>query len=474
MLSSIKARIITFYLAVLFVTLCALGIFLYLSLGKIVYDSIDSSLLSRAKALATLINEADAETEFNFSDEIMWEYQSPKAGSFFQIRRLDGTAIEKSTSLGKLILPFQAGVNRTNFKTILLNGRPARLVNFHILKDKEQNDKKKNRLTQDRGAGLVIQCAEIIQEQITVIWNYGLVLAISIFFVMISSASGAFFIARKALMPIKEISATVGRISESNLSERISVENTPAELRTLSASFNRTLDRLENSFERQKQFTSDASHELRTPLSVILSQSEITLRKERTAGEYKNALMTVEEAGKLMSDIVMKLLTIARLGVDKAEMKKEKIDLSEIISNAVRLLRSYAKNNQISITLSKTEQPVLIEGDRAAILELFVNIIDNAIKYNIPRGKIAISFRKEDSFIVIQVKDTGIGIAEEDLKQVFERFYRGDKSRSKHIVGIGLGLSICKEIVRLHGGRMAMKSQVGGGTLVSVYLKKEE
>ncbi len=473
MRSSIKARIITFYLAVLLVTLSALGIFLYLSLSKIVYNSIDSSLLSRAKALATLINESDAETEFNFSDEIMWEYQSPKAGSFFQIRRLDGTVTEKSTSLGSFLLPFQAGSNRTNFKTIFLNGKPARLVNFHILRDKEQNGKKKNRLTEDRRGGLVIQCAEIIQEQITVKRNYGLVLVISIFFVMITSASGAFFIARKALMPVKDISATVSRISESNLSERIGVENTPAELKVLSASFNHTFDRLENSFERQKQFTSDASHELRTPLSVILSQSEITLRRERTPEEYKDALTTVEEAGKLMSDIVTKLLTIARLGVDKAEIRKERIDLIEIITKAVKLLSSYAENNQIRITIWKIEQTMVIAGDPTAILELFVNIIDNAIKYNIPRGKIDISFKKEDAFIVIQVKDTGIGIAEEDLKQVFERFYRVDKSRSKHIAGVGLGLSICKEIVRLHGGRITMESQAEGGTTVFVYLKKE-
>jgi two-component system, OmpR family, sensor histidine kinase ArlS len=474
MLSSIKARVITFYLAVLFVTLSALGIFLYLSLGKIVYDSIDSGLLSRAKALATLIKEADAQTEFNFSDEIMWEYHSPKAGSFFQIRRLDGAVIEKSTSLGERELPFLAGENRTRFNTILLNGTPVRVVNFHILKDRQGNDKEKSLPTKYKRDGLIIQCAEIIRGQITLIRNYGLVLAISIFLVMMTSGSGAFFIARKALMPIKEISATAGRISESNLSERIGVEDTPSELRALSASFNHTFDRLENSFKRQKQFTSDASHELRTPLSVILSQSEITLRRERTPGEYRNALMTVEEAGKLMSDIVTKLLTIARLGADKAEIKKERIDLTESISVAVKLLSPYAENNHIKITMYKTGTPLLIEGDRAAILELFINIIDNGIKYNIPHGKIAISFKKEDAFIVVQVKDTGVGIAEGDLNQVFERFYRVDKSRSKHIAGIGLGLSICREIVRLHGGRITMERQVGGGgTTVSVYLKKE-
>jgi heavy metal sensor kinase len=473
MLSSIKARIITFYLAILLVTLSALGIFLYLSLSKIVYNSIDSSLLSQAKALATLINETSDRTEFNFSDETMWEYHSPKAQSFFQIRRLDGTIIEKSASLGARRLPFQAGRHGKHFKTILLNGKPVRLVDFPMLKDKEQNDNKGDRVKKEKGAGLIIQCAESIEDQITLIRNYGLVLAISIFLVIVASASGAFLIARKALMPVKEMSATVSRISESNLSERIRVENIPEELQSLSSSFNRTFDRLENSFKRQKQFTSDASHELRTPLSVILSQSEITLRNERTPEEYKNALMTVKEAGKLMSDIVTKLLTIARLGADKAEMTKERIDLREIVSHAVKLLRSHAEYNQINITLAHPEQPPVIQGNRAAILELFVNILDNAIKYNIPQGGIDISFKEENSIIVTQVRDTGVGIAEEDLTHVFERFYRADKSRSKHIAGIGLGLSICRKIVRLHGGRMAMQSKAGEGTIVSVSLKKD-
>jgi heavy metal sensor kinase len=287
---------------------------------------------------------------------------------------------------------------------------------------------------------------------------------------MIISASGGFFIARKALSPIKEITKTISRISESNLSQRIRARNIPKELRGLAASFNRTFDRLEKSFRRQKQFTADASHELRTPLSVILSQSEITLRKQRTAEEYKNALMAIEEAGKLMSEIVVNLLATVRLGADKVEFRIESIDLNKIIRQAVKLLTPLAEEKGISINLAANEHTV-IHGDRTAILELFVNIIDNAIKYNISRGKIDISIKKENPFIVTEIKDTGVGIAEEDLDRVFDRFYRIDKSRSKEISGTGLGLSICDEIARLHGGRIKIESRVGRETTVSVYLK---
>ncbi|GBE06506.1 signal transduction histidine-protein kinase ArlS [bacterium BMS3Abin10] len=464
MLSSIKARIISFYMIVLFAALAVVGLLLYFSLGNIVYNSIDSSLLSRAKALATLVSEDNNETEFDFSDETMWEY-SPKARSFFQIRRPDGTTIEKSASLGNSELPFLSGENQTNYKTIFLNGIPSRLVNFHILKEIEKDDKATGRYH-----SLIIQCAEDISDRIKVMKTYRIVLSFSIFAVMIISAFGGFLIARKALTPIKEISKTVGSISESNLSKRITVEEIPKELRILASSFNRTFDSLERSFNRQKQFAADASHELRTPLSVILSESEVTLRKDRSPREYKDALTAVMNAAKIMSDMVQKLLVLARLTTDKIGLNMEKIDINEIIHESVRMLTPLADQKGISMNISIPDRFV-IRGDRAALLELFVNIIDNAIKYNVPLGKIDICVKKENVFIITKIKDTGIGIPGKDLDRVFDRFYRVDISRSREPGSVGLGLSICEGIAKLHGGRIEIKSKVGEGTTVSVYLK---
>jgi heavy metal sensor kinase len=461
MFSSIKAKVVLFYMVVLFVILSVLGMFLYFSLSSIVYDSIDSSLLSKAKALATLVKDSGNETEFNFSDEVMWEYNSPKSMSFFQIRRFDGTILEKSESVGNFELPFSPHAGGTTFQTIQFKGKIVRMVNFTVPAE-EQYAKK--------GSGLIIQCAEGIGDQIKVLKNYRIVLSVSVLGIMIISSSGGFLIARKALAPVKEISQAIDRISESNLSERITSENIPEELKVVTSSFNRTFDRLETSFNRQKQFISDASHELRTPLSVILSQSEIILRRERPAEEYKNVLTAILEASKLMSEIVQKLLTLARLGTDKVELKIEMNDLGEIVHEAVELLKPLATQKGITINVSADERHV-VSGDHAVLLELFTNIIDNAIKYNLPQGRIDVSIRKEKGFMVTEIKDTGIGIPEKDLDRVFDRFYRVDKSRSKEIGGVGLGLSICDEIVRLHGGRIEIKSKLGEGTLVTVYLK---
>jgi heavy metal sensor kinase len=466
MLQSIKAKIITFYMAVSFLILSILGVLLYFSLSEIVYNAIDSSLLSRAEALATVVDSDSNETESISSDEIMWEYNSPKSKSFFQIRRFDGFTLEKSASLKDSELPFSGKENQTEFKTIALNGTPARLINFHT-SDKIEDAAK------DRGHGLVIQCAENIQNQINLLNRYRLVLSLSILSIMIIFASGGFMISRKALAPVKNISKTIGRISESNLSERINVEDTPEELRILASSFNCTFDSLERSFNRQRQFAADASHELRTPLSVILSQSEIILRKNRTSREYKNALAAIRESALMMSQIVRRLLTLARLTTDKVGFKIEDIDLNEIIHESIKLLSPLAEQEGININISAGAQSV-ISGDKATLLELFTNIIDNAIKYNVPGGKVDISVRKETGFIVTEIRDTGIGIPESDLDKVFDRFYRVDKSRSKESGGVGLGLSICNEIVKLLGGRIEIKSKLDEGTIVSVYLKEEK
>ncbi|MGO9014780.1 MAG: ATP-binding protein [Dissulfurispiraceae bacterium] len=468
MFSSIKAKIIIFYMAVLFLTLSVLGALLYFSLSKIVYDSVDANLLSKATALATLVSlDVGDKTRFRFSDEIMWEYNSPKSGSFFQIRRLDGTTIEKSTSLGNRDLPVPTLDRQTGFEFVRLGRRPARLINFYVPIEKGELD-----MSENKEESLVIQCAEDIRYQVNLMKRYRITLFLSILSIVVVSASGGLLIARRALTPIKNISETIDKISESNLSERISIEDIPQELRILASSFNRTFDRLEMAFIRQKEFAADASHELRTPLSVILSQSEITLRKDRTAGEYRNSLSAIKEAAMMMSEIVRKLLTIAKLSAYKFELRFERINLIEIISESVKLLSPLAEHKGVSIDISPAD-PLVVLGDRSLLSELFNNLIGNAIKYNVPHGKIYINLIKEPDLTVTEIRDTGIGIPENDLAKVFDRFYRVDKSRSRESGGSGLGLSICNEIVKLHNGRIEIKSKVDEGSTVSVYLKED-
>ena len=464
MFSSIRLKIILFYLAVLLILLSALGVFLSLSLQKVVHNAIDSDLRSRAEDLTLLITNDSGETKTNFSKEVMGEYNLPKSKSYFQIRRLDGTTLEKSASLKNHELPLPGKTIQSGFQTFLLNGSPTRLINFHVVREPDILYKG------EPVDQLTIQCATDINDRIELLEQFNFILSLSIFSILAISAFGGFFIAHKALIPVKEISKTIDRISESNLSERITVENIPAELKHLAVSFNRTFNRLERSFIRQRQFAADASHELRTPLSVIKSQCEITLRRVRAAGDYQKALKDIEQAAALMSEIIRRLLAIARLGADKEVLKIETIRLDEILRESVKLLTPVAEQRGIMIKNFFSDS-VSFPGDRALLVELFTNLIENAVKYNVLQGQITISCRQEWPWFVCEIKDTGIGIPDEDLERIFDRFYRIDKSRSKRIGGSGLGLSICNEIVKRHSGKIEIKSRLGSGTTVSVYFK---
>lgn len=208
-------------------------------------------------------------------------------------------------------------------------------------------------------------------------------------------------------------------------------------------------------------------------MSVILSHSEITLRKERRVEEYKNALIAIQDAAKIMLNMTERLLMLARLSSDRAELKFEEINLYSILNDVVKLLNPLAEQKDVKISILGDEQLTTF-GDRASLLELFTNIIDNVIKYNIQKGKVDIYIKKDQDYALIEIKDTGVGIPEKDLDRVFDRFYRIDKARSKEVKGVGLGLSICKEIVRLHGGKIEMKSRAGEGTVVSIYLQRNK
>ena len=457
MFSSIKAKIIVFYLVVLFFSLSILGIFLYFGLQTIVYRSIDSSLLSRARALALLIPKDEREAEFAFSDDALWEYHSSKSRHFFQIRRGDGTTIEKSASLRDQDLPWPGRLQSNRFENMFLKRVPLRMIILPF-PGKE-----------GRGETLYIQCAEDIREQKDLLQDYQEVLFSVVASILILSAFGGFLISRKALAPIQSISETMGRISEINLSERITEENIPRELGTLAASFNRTLERLEGSFQRQKQFAADASHELRTPLAVILSQGEVTLRKDREGEEYRAALRAMVKAARMMSEIIGKLLSAARLGTEGLEPHREEIALHAVIRESLDLIQALAETRNLRIGEAVPES-LSVRGDRVRLKELFTNLLDNAVKYNVPAGKIDISGRWTGDWVQIDIRDTGIGIPEAELGRVFDRFYRVDKSRSRDSGGAGLGLSICREIVKQHGGRIELKSAGGAGVTVSVYL----
>ena len=285
---------------------------------------------------------------------------------------------------------------------------------------------------------------------------------------LVLAGAGGIFLAQRALKPVDQITRTAHEIEESDLSRRIPVQSKD-ELGRLAATLNQMIERLEKAFKRQKQFTSDASHELRTPLAVIQAESTLALNKERTANEYKQSLEIVSNESMLMAKVVDQLLTLARVDSGKEQLSFEEIDLSELLAGVAAHAEILCRDKGLEFHSDRMET-ILVSGDRAKLRELFLNLLDNAIRYSPDGGKISLTLRRAEESAVISIADIGIGISEEDIPYIFERFYRVDKARSRVENGAGLGLAICKYIAEIHGGRIEVISRLGEGSTFSVWL----
>lgn len=280
--------------------------------------------------------------------------------------------------------------------------------------------------------------------------------------------AGGWWVATRAIRPIEEISATAMKIADGDLSQRINASDTESELGRLAAVLNSTFARLEAAFAHQVRFTSDASHELRTPVSVILSQTQTALSRERSAGEYRETLEACQRAAQRMRKLIESLLELARLDVGQERMKHERFDLSRVARDCVELVRPLAAERGVDLDC---DLPVVeCMGDAERIGQVITNLLSNAIHFNREQGQVRVSAHGENGTAFLTVADSGVGIPPEDLPHIFERFYRVDKSRSRIQGRTGLGLAICKAIVEAHNGVIEASSDPGNGSKFEVRL----
>jgi heavy metal sensor kinase len=296
-------------------------------------------------------------------------------------------------------------------------------------------------------------------------------LGVGIPIALLLGSYGGLYLANQALRPVDRITRGAEQIAAGDLSERVPVPGTTDEIGRLATTFNHMISRLEAAFERQKQFTSDASHELRTPLAVMRGDIEITLRRERSAEEYKRVLTSNLEEIVRLSRLVEDLLTLARADAGRVELRREPVDLDELCRKMVEYISPLAHQQEQTLSYDGPERAVTVNADFVRIKQLLLNLLDNAIKYTDSHGRIALGLRTENNEAVITVSDTGRGIPSEDLPQIFDRFFRRSaKTADRSASGFGLGLSIVKWIVNSHGGRIEAESDIGKGTTITVRL----
>jgi len=279
---------------------------------------------------------------------------------------------------------------------------------------------------------------------------------------------GSWAIAGNALRPIAKMIQTAQSIALSrDLSRRVETSAHQDELARLAVTFNEMLSNIETAYQAQQRFVSDASHELRAPLTAIQGNLELLSRHwEMPEAERKEALTEIERESTRLSRLVADLLVLARADAG-VSLKRCSADLDAVVLEAFREARHLAQGQ--ALTLDPFE-PARVEGDEDRLKQLFLILLDNALKYTPPTGRVTLGLHRRESDIVIVVRDTGVGIPPEDLPHVFERFYRADPARSRDPVGTGLGLPIARWIVEQHDGALTLESQLGQGTTVTVHL----
>jgi signal transduction histidine kinase len=288
--------------------------------------------------------------------------------------------------------------------------------------------------------------------------------------VLVVACAGGYWLSSRALRPVDEITTVAKSISLQNLSSRIAVPRTGDELQRMSETWNEVLERLDAAVKRIRQFTADASHELRTPLSLIRATAELALRRDRPAEDYRQSLREIENQAELMTTLTESMLTIARADFEGFDMPLSITDLNELVSTEVQQNLARAAEKGIALNARTNGRPPIVNANAAGIRRLLRILIDNAVKHTPVGGTVTVSAAVKDGGAVLEVEDTGEGIAPADLPHVFERFYRSDPARGSGS-GFGLGLSIAQAIAQAHGAEIRVESSPGVGARFSMALR---
>jgi heavy metal sensor kinase len=289
------------------------------------------------------------------------------------------------------------------------------------------------------------------------------------FLVVLASLAG-YWLSGRALAPVNAIIETARGVGVQNLSSRLAVPPANDELRRLSETLNAMLGRIEASVKRLTQFTADASHDLRTPVALIRTSAELALRRPRTQDEYRETLSRILATSEETTHLIENLLTLARADAGAADLHFADIDLISHLERIAEEAGILAAGKRIQVTKELAAGPVRVSADSAAIERLLLILIENAIKYTPPGGKIEVNLSNGAGNARIEIRDTGIGISDKDLPHIFERFYRADQARSREPGGSGLGLAIARWIVNLHGGLIEAQSTLGQGSVFRITL----
>jgi heavy metal sensor kinase len=457
-IKTLRFRFALWTSALFLVILTGFGIYIYLSTSQDLHATIDDGLsLNAAQVIASL--NIDENYQIVLADSILEE---PETNDLLQrgytIRLLDAQGHPiRAFGLYQGLLPPTSMTELPLFSTIndLSSGTKIRVYTRPI--------------SENGQFVAILQVAQSLENVQATLDRLLLELLVSIPLLIVITGLSGYWLAARALRPIDQITSTARRISAEHLSARLNLPTSDDEVGRLAKTFDEMLTRLDEAFQRERQFTADASHELRTPLTAMQAVLGMIRERPRTVKEYQQALDDLSEEADRLRTLIESLLQLAR-GDAKDRPAFELIDLSELTRDVSESLRPLVEAKGLGLT-REIEEGLVIQGDSDGLIRLFVNLLDNAIKFT-ERGTICVSATLQTDKARILIADTGLGMEAADLPHVFNRFYRADKSRSTP--GAGIGLTIARQIVEEHGGTIKAGSDgIGRGSSFEILLPSE-
>lgn len=452
---TLRTRFALWVAALLLAMLLAFGGYVYLALARGLAASIDDSLeISAAQAIAAVSIE---DNHIDFEDAIPSDAltQLRERGSTIRVLDLDGQIQEAVGRYGQLpVVPAQVAAARQRqalFATVPAPGEEAgvRFYTAPIIADGQMLG--------------IIQIGQSLGDTQEILERLARTLFVGIPLLIGIAALSSYVLTRRALMPIDQMTRTARRISAEDLQARLALPATDDEVGRLAATFDEMITRLQASFQRERRFTSDASHELRTPLAAMEVILGVIRAERRTPEDYEQALDDLADETHRLRALTETLLRLAR-GANASASAFEPIDLALLVSDVAEAMRPIADAKGLRLTYTLPPDLNVI-GDNDSLIRLFVNLVENAIKYS-EHGSITVCGEVRPDSVQVRVTDTGMGIAAEQLPHVFERFYRADTAHTTS--GAGLGLALVYEIAHAHGGTITVQSQVGTGSTFAV------
>ncbi|MBV9328061.1 MAG: HAMP domain-containing protein [Chloroflexi bacterium] len=449
---SVRVRLTLWYVLLLALILAGFCTFIYLRLLRDLYSEADRLLLDEARGLSTALQTDDPANVAGLLDDV-------PAGTIVVVADTDSGGVLASQSgstqaaADLRAMPLQPATDAQVQSVTLAGDDTWRLATLTV------SDANNTRW--------IVRVARSDRDVQAALRQLLAQMAFAVPLVLLLAIASGLFLAGRALDPIDAITRTAAQIGAEDLGKRLGLRGRD-ELARLAATFDSMLDRLEKAFEQQRQFTADASHELRTPLAMLMSQIDIALERPRSPDQYQQTLRSMREDVAELSRLVSELLMLARAEAGQEPLASDRLDLAEIASGVANSMEPLASARHVQLVARDCGDTPIV-GDETRLMQLVVNLVDNAIKYTPPGGVVTVATRHEPGWAIVEVADTGPGIQPEHRQRIFERFFRSDTARSRG-GGAGLGLAISRWIAEAHGGEIRVECGPTGGTSFSVRL----